>query len=376
VLVLGTGLIGTSVGLALRDLADVLVDDRDPRHLDDAVRRGAGRPWNGIDAVDLAVVCAPPAATAELVVRLLRLDVAPAVSHVSSAQSRVQHHVETSLGSETELLDRLCGGHPLAGRETRGPAAASARLFMDRPWVVCPSSRTSSAAVEAVRWLARSCGATPVELTAASHDAAVALVSHLPQVAASALAAQLLGGPAGPQPGGTRTRVPASGAHALAGPGVQDTTRIAASDPDLWADILASNAEHVAPLVRAMAEELTAAADALDALGRGAPGGSAAAAATVRDLIERGNRGRASLPLKRSDGAEALTSVLVAVPDRPGQLAGVLVCAADSGINVEDVHVEHLSGRPRGLVELVVRQVEAAAARQALSAAGWDVLEP
>jgi prephenate dehydrogenase len=99
------------------------------------------------------------------------------------------------------------------------------------------------------------------------------------------------------------------------------------------------------------------------------------AAAWVRDLLARGRTGRSSLPLKSRSGDRPLTSVRVAVPDRPGQLAAVLVCAAEAGVNVEDVHVEHLPGRPRGLLELVVRSEQAAGARQALLDAGWDALE-
>lgn len=359
VLVVGTGLIGTSVGLALRGAAEVLIHDDDDAHLRSAAARGAGTAWDGRTAVDLALVCVPPAATGSLVSHLIRSDVATTVSHVASTQSRVQLEVETGLPSAD--LPRVCGGHPMAGREVRGPGAATARLFLDRPWAVCPSEHTSAAAVSAVRWLAHTTGALPLELSPAEHDAAVALVSHLPQVAASALAARLLTGE-----GGDR-------ALALAGPGVQDATRIAASDTALWVDVLRGNARHVAPLVRQLARDLAGAADALDGLADDPDDPDAAGA--LRDLLERGARGRGSLPLKQRSGDRVLASVLVGLPDRPGQLAAVLTSAAGAGVNVEDVRVEHLPGRPRGLLELVLDSAQAEHARRALAAAGFEVVE-
>jgi prephenate dehydrogenase len=372
VLVVGTGLIGASIGLALRDHADVLLDDRDAGHLADAVRRGAGRPRGQDEPVDLAVVCVPPGSTPKALEALLRSGLATTVSHVASAQSQVQDEVEALLGGDDQgARQALCGGHPLAGRETRGPGGATGRLFLDRPWALCPSSATGRAAVDAVRWLAESCGAVPVEMSASAHDEAVALVSHLPQLAASALAARLLRAEDAQRRSGV--------AQALAGPGLQDTTRIAASDPDLWLDILRSNAGHVAPLVRELATDLAAVAEALDQLHaaptQGAVESRDAAAGVVHDVLSRGRRGRATVPLKRGAAERALSSVLVSVPDTPGQLAGALVCAAEAGVNVEDVHVEHLPGRPRGLLELVVATADQTAARSALGAAGWDVLD-
>lgn len=353
-LVVGTGLIGTSIGLALHGSTDVLLDDPDPDHLAAAAARGAGRPWDG-DPVDHAVVCAPPAAAAAVCARLAAQGTAATVSHVSSVQFPVQAEVEL-LGAGVAV----CGGHPLAGRETRGPAAATGRLFVDRTWVVCPGPSTSDAARRAVHRLALDCGAVPVELPADAHDRAVALTSHLPQVTASALAA-VLGAAAGEGAG-----------VALAGQGLQDTTRIAASDPRLWREVLRANARHVAPLVAGLAADLAEVAAALHDLAHDAADDGAER--VVVDLLERGNAGRALLPLKERAADASYAAVAVGLPDEPGRLAAVLVCAADAGVNVEDVRVEHLPGRPRGVLELVVARDAVGAARAALTAAGWDVL--
>ena len=346
-LVVGTGLIGTSVALALRGDTEVVLDDADPSALATACARGAGRAWDGEQDVELVVLAVPPPVVPVELVRLQRLGTGRLFTHVSSVQAPVQRQAQ-ELGAD---LRSLCGSHPMAGKESSGPAAASAELFLGRPWALCPSAETAPAAVAAVRSLAERCGAVPLELRADEHDAAVALVSHLPQVAASAVAAVLLAHSSGRE-------------VALAGPGVQDTTRIAASAPTLWVEVLTQNAASVAPLVRDLAGELTQAADALDALDRG----------RLEDLLGRGNAGRALVPVKRGEHDRAFAVVAVAVPDRPGQLAGVLVSAAEAQINVEDVRVEHVPGRPSGVIELLVAADASAHARTALAAAGWDVL--
>jgi prephenate dehydrogenase len=364
--VAGAGLIGTSVGLALRGRADVVLTDVDEHHLATAVGRGAGRAWDGSTTADVFVACVPPQLVPGVISAAMDSRLAAVFTHVASSQSRVQLQVE----SQVPDASAVCGGHPLAGRERSGPGAASARLFHDRPWVVCPGTSTSVRARDAVRRLAAECGAVVIEATPHDHDAAVALVSHLPQLAASAVAAQLLNGAA-----------TALDPLQVAGPGVQDTTRIAASDPRLWVDVLRSNAAHVVPLVRALSDDLRDAADALEALadadaGRRHADAEQVEAATERleGLLARGVAGRARLPLKRA-GARDVHVVLVSVPDRPGQLAGVLAAAAAAGVNVEDVRVEHLPGRPRGLVELLVAEAEVRRAREALASSGWDVVD-
>ena len=342
-LVVGTGLIGTSVGLALRGQRDVVLSDPSATDLAVAVDRGAGRAWDGQEAFGHCLVAAPPSAVASVVRRLA--DRGGTFSHVASVQRAVQEDLARS-GVD---LARVCGSHPMAGKEQSGPAAASASLFLGRPWVLCPSGQTSPEALAAVRDVALRCGAEPVELSAEQHDAAVARVSHLPQVAASAVAAVLA----------------TQGEElALAGPGLQDTTRIAASDPALWVEVLRQNAAAVAPLVRALSRELADAADALDR----------ADATALEDLLRRGNAGRRLVPRKRGEHDRDFVVVPVAVPDSPGQLAGVLASAAQAGINVEDVRVEHLPGRPTGVIELLVHLSAQAQARSALAAAGWDVV--
>ena len=357
-LIIGSGLIGTSIGLALRDVGgwDVTISDRDASRVDLASNRGAGRRWDGQEPAALVLVAAPTSATAAVLLAAQDRHLGVTYTHVSSVQAGVQAEVER-LGQAFSLV----GGHPMSGNERSGPAAADAGLFAGRPWVLCPSPASGAEARQAVSRLVTACGAIPVEMTSTAHDAAVALVSHLPQVTASLLAGALLSAEAS--------------AAALAGPGLADTTRIAASNPDLWVDLLTANAAHVAPLLHALAGELMSVSGALDELaGPETATSRPEALAVVRVALERGQAGRALIPIKRGVLEERFARVPVVVPDQPGQLAGLLVAAAGAGINVEDVRVEHVPGRPRGVIELLVDRDASGPLAAALGAQGWDVL--
>lgn len=360
-LIVGTGLIGTSLGLALAGTREVLLHDRDEAHLGEALARGAGRRWDGAQPVGHAVLAVPPSLVPAVLARLQQAGAAATYSHVASVQVRVQADL-VAAGCDP---GPVCGSHPMAGAELPGPGLAAATLFVGRPWLLCPGEHTSPAALAATTEIALACGAQVVELSAEQHDRTVALVSHLPQVAASTLAGLLRG----QQP-----------AVALSGPGLRDTTRIAASDPLLWQDILLRNAPALAPLVRRLAEDLAAVADALTAAAAPAvwepsEGGPAPVLAEVTavltEVLEAGRTGRALVPVKRGGTDSDFAGVDVAVADEPGQLAALLTAAAQAGVNVEDVHVDHLSGRPTGVISLVVRRAEQARLQAALCRLGW-----
>ncbi len=155
----------------------------------------------------------------------------------------------------------------------------------------------------------------------------------------------------------------------MSGPGLVDTTRLAASDPGLWAEILILNAGEVAPVVRRLADSLAALAADLEGMGRDADRFVA-----VRDFLRRGNEGRALVPVKRGEMSDAFGRVRVSVDDQPGRLAALLTAAGNAGCNVEDVHVEHVPGRPQGLIELVVETSIVVSLSDALRVAGWHVL--
>lgn len=360
VLVVGCGLLGTSVALALRgsDHPDVTLSDTDLGHQYAAVARGAGRAWDGRESARLVVVAVPPAAVAQVLTKLQKQDVGQTYTHLSSVQSHVQEEIE-ALSPDPA---RVVGGHPLAGREVTGPEAALADLFVGRPWALCAGPRSAPDAVAAVRGLALACAAVPVDVTPGLHDRAVALLSHVPQVASSALAALLVA----PEVDAGDPEIPV----VLAGPGLVDTTRLAAGDVGLWTDILTANAAHVAPLVAALAASLE---DVAAALTRVAAGPNAEATDVVQDLLRRGNAGRATVPVKRGELAGAFGRVRVVLPDRPGQLALLLQAAGAARVNVEDVRVEHVPGRPTGVIDLLVSTDECDHLARVLRGSGWQV---
>lgn len=345
-LVVGTGLIGTSVGLAARASGyEVVLANRDPARLGVAVDVGAGEPWDGSSPVDLAVVGLPPVVLAAEVERLHRAGIASTITHVCSVQLQPQLEVEALIGQWPGFV----GGHPVAGRERSGPHHATGELFQDRPWVVCPTASSDPASVAAVEALARSCGARVSRMPAADHDALLARLSHAPQLVASALAGALVGL--------ERDDV------ALAGSGVRDTTRIADSDPQLWAEIVAANPQGVAAALDAILEPLIA-------LRSGLASGEPPAAA-VRALVERGRAGRQLLAGKHGQAAVRWATVTVVVPDQPGALARLLADAASGGVNVEDIRVDHSPGLPLGQIDLDVAPGRSAELVAALEQRGW-----
>ncbi|MBV9098325.1 MAG: prephenate dehydrogenase [Frankiaceae bacterium] len=351
-LVVGTGLVGTSLGMAVRHAGGTVhLHDRDPDRLALAASLGAGEacpegdPGPTCGAFDLAIAVVPPQDTAVVCADLLRSAVAAVVSHVASVQAKVQAEVETLISKP----DNFVGSHPVAGRETTGPAGADRGLFQGRPWAICAPDFAAPIAVDAVRRLVRATGAVPVELSASEHDELLARVSHVPQLVASALAAGLLD---------------QSAAAPLAGPGFRDMTRLADSPAPMWAEIAAANAPAVAAALDGLIAQLHDVRRQLD--------GDAAAA--VADLIDHGHAGRALLPGKHGRPARLWASVLVVISDEPGSLARLFADIAASEANVEDLRLEHAPGRPRGVLDLAVAPGDRDRLLAALTARGWSAV--
>jgi prephenate dehydrogenase len=356
VVVIGTGLIGTSVALALRaGGAQVWLADQDADALGLAVSLGAGQPLPAAGPAggpaEVAVLAVPPTAVA---------------GQLRAAQSRGLARCYTDVASVKELplaqsrelgcdMTSYVPGHPLSGRERSGPAAARADLFTGRPWVICPQPANTAADVELVTRLAAGCGAQPVLVPAADHDHWVALVSHAPHAVAAAMAARLE-----PAPGS---------ALALAGQGLRDVTRVAAAGANMWLQILAANAGPVGAVLRDVATDLSQTADALDSVAAG----DEEAAKRVADLLERGGAGVGRIPGKHGGPTTGFAPVQVVIEDRPGELARLFQAAGAAGVNIEDISIEHSPGLPVGVAELWVRPESGPALASALATGGWPV---
>ena len=346
VLVVGTGLLGTSLGLACRRAGiEVLLSDTSSKHLRTASGLGAGRPVTGGESPQLVVVAVPPDHLGATL--LAQLETTEAfVTDVGSVKSGPLREVASS--ATPDQLRRYVGGHPMAGSERSGPLAASASLFDGRPWAVTPHPTTDEAATALVLELARPCGAVPVVLSPEEHDRAVARTSHLPQLVSALVAGRLAGAP--PE-------------HlVLSGQGVRDVTRIAGSDPAMWQQIIGANAEAVLDVLSEVRSELDAMIAAVRSPEREALGA----------LLAQGVAGTRAIPGKHGGPARPTATVYVAVPDHPGELARLFADAGDSGVNIEDVRIDHDPGRPMGQVELVVDEQRADELRSALESGGWQ----
>jgi prephenate dehydrogenase len=372
VVVVGTGLIGTSIALALAEHGTaVWLADRDPEAARLAEGIGAGRVLPGAgpqpgdrEPAGPAALYQPPGGPAELAVLAVPPGATGAVLSAAQAGGLARWYTDVAsvkelpLASARELrcdIAAFVPGHPISGRERSGPAAARADLFLGRPWAICPAPETSQQAVTAVAAMAAACGAQPIRMSAAEHDRWAALVSHAPHLVAAVVAAMLEPAP--------------DGALALAGPGLRDVTRIAAGDSELWTQILAANAAHTGELLAGLAADLTVAAGVLAEIAQG----DQAARARLAGLLDRGRAGVARIPGKRGGPAPAYQILQVVIGDRPGELARLFQAAGAAGINIEDVGIEHSPGWPAGVVELSVIPQAADRLATALAAGGWPV---
>lgn len=357
--IVGTGLLGASIGLALRALGvDVVLADPSRTTVLLARDVGAGRLPAPDDAPPrLVVVAAPPDVTGEVVVAELAAHPQAVVTDVAS----VKGAVIAALRAAGADLTRYVGSHPMAGSERSGPTAARPDLFTGRPWVVVGTERSTGEAVLVVRDLVTDLGATPVLLDAGLHDEAVAVISHVPQIAASLVAARL------------RDADPA--ALDLAGQGLRDVTRIAAGDPALWTSILAANAGAVLPVLQALRADLD---EVIGALGQAAAaardeGVGGGALGVLAATIAAGNAGVSRIPGKHGGVRRAYDVVTVLVPDRPGELARLLADMGAAGINLEELAIEHAPRQPVGLASLAVLRGLGPELEAELTARGWRV---
>jgi prephenate dehydrogenase len=347
--VVGSGLLGASIGHALTARGvDVVLVDASPSQLRLAIDYGAGRAERLDDAPSLIVVAVPPDVTADVVQRELGAYPDAVVTDVAS----VKLEPLRTLRQRGVDLTHYIGSHPMAGRERGGAISARADIFIGRPWVVCRDGETSAHDLSLVEGLALDLGATLIEMTPEEHDESVALMSHVPQLVASLLAGRFVEAP--------------DGSLRLAGQGVRDTTRIAASAPELWVQILGANAAPVVEVLDQLSADLGDVADALR--DPEVPGARRA----IADTIRRGNEGVERLPGKHGQNRRFDTFVVM-IDDTSGQLGRLFGELGDLDVNVEDLRLEHSPGAPFGLAEISVVPDAVRRAVDGLQQRGWRI---
>jgi prephenate dehydrogenase len=347
--IVGTGLLGASIGLNLTARGvDVILDDSSPSSLDLAVDYGAGRRARADDDPQLIVVCVPPDVTARVVAAELAAYPHALVTDVASVKVAPLEQLRAAGAN----LSRYIGSHPMAGRERGGAVSARADLFVGRPWVIAGHDGITYRDAAPVEALALDLGALPIEMAAEVHDRDVALVSHAPQVVSSLLARRLGGA--------------TDSAVALAGQGLRDTTRIASSNPELWVQILGANAAQVVEILRDYRDDLDSLIAALDA--PDAPGARRA----IAETLAGGNAGVARIPGKHGQ-ANHFSQLVIMVDDKPGELARLLTEIGEAGVNMEDLRLEHSPGAQVGLAEISVLPEAEQRLVAELEARGWKI---
>jgi len=333
--VVGTGLVGGSIAAGLTAAGwDVVGYDADSEAIAVAVQRGLlGIAVDSMEAVlqaspEVVIVAAPPMATIEI---LASLDTQLTIMDVAGVKSEVM--------TAAAHLPNFVGTHPMAGRETAGPKAASAALFRGANWVVVTDApgEPTDRVVEIIRIL----GANPVMMSPEEHDSAVATISHLPQL----LAAGLLS---------SADQTPR--ALELVAGSFRDLTRVAASQPLPWVEILKSNSTAVLAAVDALRDQLSAV--------------EAAVLSNDDDLLAFLSTSR---DLRRSLGAP-VAAVRVSLADEPGEIARVGHALEESGVDLRDLQMRHAPHGGGGVLTLSVRTGEEETLRQALTDVGLETI--
>jgi prephenate dehydrogenase len=344
VAVLGVGLIGGSIGLAARQRlgAEVVGHSRSPETVERAIElgaldRGAGSVAEACAGAEI-VFCAGPVAALPGQVRAALEACGPdaAVTDVGSTKGELV----AALGAD----ERFIGGHPLAGAETAGVGNARADLFEGARWYLTPTDRASGLLYDRLQRTVAGLGARPQAIDAGAHDRLMATISHLPHVVANALAAE-----AAAELGRDAERLPE------VGPSFRDTTRVAGSNPAIWADIFASNREAVADSVEAVARRLGDAAELIRGGDRDAVAAWHAAAGEDRRRL-----------LESDLEAGPLRELRIVVANRPGTIAELALALGEAGVNIEDMALYPAPDMTSGAVTLWVAGDEQAGRAAAL----------
>ncbi len=361
--VVGAGLVGGSIALAARaaGMGAVTLVEVDGAVAARAAALGLAPQVTSdlegaVAGADVVIAAVPAGAVPEVLLRAAAAAPATAIlSDAASLKSGSTLDVTSRLRDGGLAPERFVGGHPMAGSERSGPEAADAQLFQGASWVLTPTAATADHALTRLSALVRRLGARVVALPPQRHDELVAIVSHLPQVVASSLAAV------------AADAVDSAGDAVLsvAGGGFRDTTRIAASDPDLWVPILRGNRAAVLEVLDAYDDTLAEFRTALRA-GRWDE---------LHALLARASAARQRLVPKPAP--RAMADVVVPMDDRPGQLATATTALGAAGINVEDLTMRHAPIGGRGALLVRVGAEDRDAAVTVLHAAGLTVhVEP
>jgi len=355
VAIIGSGLIGGSIGLALKKHVPgcrVTVVDQNPEAARRAVELGAAdvaaeSVEAAVEGRDIVFVATPVRVIPDVVRRAGEgMKDGAIITDVGSTKS----HVVVEVERDSRLQRLFIGGHPMAGSEDEGVEAARANLFDGAWWILTPTERSDPDGYRRLHQVLTTLGARVMAIDPARHDELMAIVSHVPQLTATALMGMA-----------AARGEEHAGLLALAAGGFRDMTRVAASNPDIWVDVCRDNADAISAALGSFIERLETLRELLK---RGDED-------QLRSLFTQARSSRRGLPGKTIEGDPY--EVRMPVPDRPGVLAEVTTSVGDLGINIEDLQISHVAEGGRGTLHLTVAGHEPATRiSEALSARGYE----
>ena len=360
VAIIGTGLIGTSLGLALSGLdqvGPVIGYDADPEESASALSQGAlssvaASAESAVTGADVVILAVPPStipAVAEGIAG--HLEPGSILTDVGSVKAEVVAAMERVAPAGVHVV----GGHPMAGSHEHGAAHASGSMFVGATYLLTPTPTTDADAMQRLNALIEAIGARVVVVDTAAHDLLVAVVSHLPQLTATTLMSLAA----------ERARRQDARLLLLAGGGFRDATRVAASNPAMWLDICRENREAIVAVLDEYAARIGQLRMMLF------EGDEERLVSLLTDAREA----RQSLPGKESVSG-LLVELRIPIPDRPGAIAEIATTVSELGVNIEDLGIEHAPDGRGGTMRLAVNGTAAATtARAALVERGFEIME-
>jgi len=345
--VIGAGLIGTSIALGLKTSGySVTIEDEYPEA--EAIAQNLVGQVGAGPVPEIVIIATPISTISGLIVALSKRYPDSIFIDIGGLKSEVIADVSAF----PAIMHRFCPTHPMAGREIAGALAARADLFQGRIWIYTPTEMTGEVAIQAALEIIDSLGGVPVSLTATEHDEAIAGISHFPQIISSLLSVSL--------------ENISEEYLSLAGQGLKDVSRLAGSDPDLWAELLHANR-------KAISEYLTVFADSLSDLATSLSNDDLR---KTHEMLERGRENHRRIPGKHRGKRREYWYLPIVIDDKPGQLARIFEVCASVSVNVEDLTIEHSPGQETGLIILALSESDSQALYQKFNEEGWNVHLP
>ena len=341
--VVGAGLIGTSIALALKKAGfSIQMQDIDPK-----AERLAHDLVGGtqVEKPDLVIVATSIATNLNLILNELRINSESIVMDIASVKSNLLVEV-AKLSANAE---NFVSSHPMAGREVTGAESARADLFQGRAWLGIDSEFSSDRARQYLSDVVQICGGSLYWLSAKQHDEVVATISHLPQILSTSLAYTL-------------EKQDIANLN-LAGQGLRDLLRLSGSNPTLWSELLLANKEAVSSEIDEVLKTLYLIKQSLQNDNR----------SEIERVFKGGNDLYAKLPGKHGGKSRNYVYLPIVIEDQPGQLAKIFNDCAKIQVNIEDLSIEHSPGQQTGLITLALNETDALKLSDHLKKAGWNV---